>query len=293
MKKVLLILFLLPSLVYAQVEDVKKFEDYNFPFKFNCILGVTKYAKVGNEFTHHYYPAFANSVSLNRKVIMIGGILKRMDHYNTEQTYYLACYHDREFYINANEVELTDEYKPCLDTLATMPDSIQGNYWRWTKDFAKMYYYKRLGDIYNLKKHHASYGLSVLDWGFGDTSEYTEGTSVHFSFLNPTKKRIKYIYVNLYGTNRVGDRIYERGKSLKTLKFIGPIEPGNIGNVSEDYVWFTDLVEHVKITSIKVQYMDGTVKIIKDVGKIIWDSNNYEYFDEVGDPDLEKLKMIE
>lgn len=293
MKKVLLILLLLPSLVSAQVEDVKKFEDYNFPFNFSCILGTTKYAKVGNEFNYNYYPAFDNSVSLNRKVIIIGGIFKRIDNYNTEKTYYAACYHNREFYIEANDVEINDEFKSCLDTLASMSDSIQGNFWQWTKDFAKIYNYKRLGDIYNLKKAHASYGLSVLDWGFGDASEYTEGTSVHFRFLNPTKKRIKYIYVNLYGTNRVGDRIYEGGKSLKILKFIGPIEPGNIGSVSEDYVWFTDLVEHVKITSIKVQYMDGTIKPIKDVGKIIWDSQNYNYLEEDGDPDLEKLKMIE
>lgn len=293
MKKLLLILLLFPSLVYAQVEAVKKFDDYKFPFKFSCIIGVTTYAEVGNEFTNKYYPAFTNSVHLSRKVIMIGGIFKRKDSYNNERTYYAACFHDREFYIKADEVELSDNFKSCLDTLATMPDSIRENFWRWTKDFAKSFNDKRLEDIYNLKKEHASYGLSMLDWGFSDTSEYTEGTSVHFRFLNPTKKRIKYIYVNLYGANRVGDKIYERGKSLKTLKFIGPIEPEEIGSVNEDYVWFTDLVDQVKITSIKVQYMDGTVKIIKNVGKIIWDSDLQEYLDEYGDPDLDKLKMIE
>lgn len=173
-----------------------------------------------------------------------------------------------------------------------MPDTIQQKFWEWTKLLSKMYDLKMLGDIENMGKKHAPYGLSLMDWGLYDESEYTDGTSVYFKFLNPTKKRIKYIYVSLYGKNRVGDRIYEGGKSVKTLKFIGPVEPDAIGNVSQEYVWFTDLVSSAKITSIKVQYMDGTTRMITDIKKITWPEHEYSYWDEIND-DLDKLEPIE
>lgn len=292
MKKLLLILLMIPSFAYAQLEVLEHFKDYNFPFEFSSITGITQNAEVGNEFTNNYYPTFSNSVYLDGKFIFIGGIFKRKDFYNTEKIYYKACYHGRQFYINANDVELLSWDKSSLDTLSVMPDSIQQKFWEWTKLLAKKYDLKMIGDINNIGKKHAPYGLSLIDWGIYDESEYTDGTSIYFKFLNPTKKRIKYIYVNLYGKNRVGDRIYEGGKYVKTLKFIGPIESGAIGDVSQEYVWFTDLVDSAKIMSIKVQYMDGTTRTITDIKKITWPEHEYSYWNEINN-DFDKLEPIE
>jgi hypothetical protein len=42
----------------------------------------------------------------------------------------------------------------------------------------------------------------------------------------------------------------------------GPIKPDENGSYNFKYTWFTDLVQRVKITQIKVQYMDGSFKTI-------------------------------
>lgn len=41
MKKLLLILLMIPSFAYAQLEVLEHFKDYNFPFEFSSITGIT------------------------------------------------------------------------------------------------------------------------------------------------------------------------------------------------------------------------------------------------------------
>lgn len=49
-----------------------------------------------------------------------------------------------------------------------------------------------------------------------------------------------------------------------------------------NYVWYSDLVERVKILSVKVQYMDGTIKIINKPNEITLSRDLYQlvYEDE-------------
>ena len=118
-----------------------------------------------------------------------------------------------------------------------------------------------------------SKGLAILDWSIYDESEYTEGTSVRFTVYNPTNKIIKYISFTVIGFNPVGDKvvdIFKRTANI-TVKGIGPIEPGENAEYSFDYVWHTDIVENANIASIKVQYMDGSIKTIKNPKEIILD----------------------
>lgn len=102
-----------------------------------------------------------------------------------------------------------------------------------------------------------------------DVSEYTEGTGMTFSFFNPTKKEIKYIYATVIGYNPVNDPIIENGKTSHTLKCVGPIAANDYGTYEFEYIWFTDMVETTKLTNLKVQYMDGTEKIIAKPSEVI------------------------
>jgi len=112
-------------------------------------------------------------------------------------------------------------------------------------------------------------GIGVFDCNAVDASEYTDGTGMEMTFYNPTKKVIKYVHATVVGYNAVNDPVVEGGKTSHTLKCIGPIDPGDTGTYNFEYVWFTDIVQTSKLTSIKVQYMDGTEKIISKPSEVI------------------------
>lgn len=119
-------------------------------------------------------------------------------------------------------------------------------------------------------------GLAILDWSFYDQSDYTEGTGVRIKIYNPTAKVIKYITFTFVAFNPVGDKITDkvRGSNI-SMKGVGPIKPGESGSYNYEYVWFTDLVESVRIMNIRIQYMDGTIKSVNNPKDIILSSEHY------------------
>jgi hypothetical protein len=106
--------------------------------------------------------------------------------------------------------------------------------------------------------------IAICSYGIEDESEYTDGTKFEISVYNPTKKTIKYLWVTFIGINAVGDKVSDNltGKTNITLKGVGPMESGQNSRLQLNYAWHTDLVDDVKIVSVKVQYMDNTIKII-------------------------------
>ena len=116
----------------------------------------------------------------------------------------------------------------------------------------------------------ASKGLAIVDWGVLDESEYTEGTGVRVNVYNPTKKKIKYIWFTLQAKNPVGDKY----GGPKTLRAVGPIEPDAGGGYVFDYVWMSDMVETANFIQIKVQYMDGSIKVISKPSEIVLDEDS-------------------
>ena len=125
-------------------------------------------------------------------------------------------------------------------------------------------------------------GICILDYSIYDESENTDGTSFRVQVLNPTKKTIKYIWFSIIGYNPVGDKVFERSKqsSSITLKAVGPIEPDKNGTYNFEYAWFTDLVETVKIAQVKVQYMDGSIKIISETNTVKMPKGMYSILTE-------------
>lgn len=119
----------------------------------------------------------------------------------------------------------------------------------------------------------AKYGLGIVDFNAtGD--EFATGAS--FKIFNPSKKTIKYVWFTIAGKNPVGDLVKAGSSYYKTLKAIGPVKPYNFGQWSFDYVWLTNIVETIKITTIKVQYMDLTTKIINYSDKIYIGEDAYD-----------------
>ncbi|WP_430827246.1 energy transducer TonB [Chryseobacterium indologenes] len=104
------------------------------------------------------------------------------------------------------------------------------------------------------------YGLGIIK--YAATDDYSS-TGASFTIYNSSKKTIKYIWFTVAGVNAVGDLVKTGGVYNKTLKGIGPTESKEFGQWSFDYVWLTDIVEYIKLSTIKIQYMDGTFKTVK------------------------------
>lgn len=123
------------------------------------------------------------------------------------------------------------------------------------------------------------YGVALLKASIFDVSEYTEGTGFKATVYNSTKKTIKYITFTVVGLNAVGDPVrggFARSTPAPTLRGIGPIEPGESGTYSKDYMWTTDVVQSFRISSIKLEYMDGSSKVVSDVKNIRLSAQDYE-----------------
>lgn len=135
----------------------------------------------------------------------------------------------------------------------------------WAEDDKKL---KRLLEIIEeedairakIESYSKQIGMPMFYWSIFDESEYTDGTSFEFIVYNNTKKAIKYIWVDIQGLDPVNELVLDLGKYTKQVKAVGPIEPGEVGTYNFDYVWFTDIVHYFKVKTVKVQYMDNTIK---------------------------------
>lgn len=154
-------------------------------------------------------------------------------------------------------------------------------------DFVKDY-----GNREERKQLHAEMGdalqpfLATEKYGIGFVNFHaTEGyssTGAYFKIYNSGKKTIKYIWITVAGENAVNDLVKTTsGGYYKTLKGIGPVEPDAMASWEFDYVWFTDIVEYLRISTIKIQYMDGTFRTVKYNEDMYIGNDAYNRFMEI------------
>jgi len=259
MKKLKYIIILLsPLFCYAQkISDTTK------------IHAITNEYCYAGEMSGFDYCIFENQISITKKSkLIITGAFKCVDLNSILVSF---CTNDTEYFVNSAYLIFKND--STLSQLLTFNENQKNNFRRNAIQFYKTLRIKeKKKQIIDAKKFITQSklsGLILMDYNANDESEYTDGTSMKFSFLNPTNKTIKYIWVNVIGLNAVNDPVIESGKSLKTLKLIGPIEAKDYAEYEVKYVWFSDLIESCKIKSIKVQYMDGSFKTITIVNSII------------------------
>lgn len=117
------------------------------------------------------------------------------------------------------------------------------------------------------------YGLGIIKYNAtGD--EFSTGAT--FKIFNPSKKTIKYIWFTVAGENPVGDLVKTGTGYYKTLKGIGPIEPKSTGEWRFDYVFLTNIIETLRLSTIKIQYMDLSIRTIKYNYKMYIGESAYE-----------------
>lgn len=268
------VLFLfLTNIIYAQNKTDKILTDTSFATGFiedGSFIGDTvspSCLRVGSEFIS------------KRVFIIISDVITCSRGSYSFEKFYEIYYKNKKYYIEKNNIITDQNY---YDQISSMPDSTRTKFRNKARILADFWYHDKLNKAIEKLTNTKSKGLAVIRWSFYDESEYTEGTSAKITVFNPTNKVIKYLWFTFIGYNPVGDIVGGRDgkKSGSTVKGVGPIEPSKTGTYEFDYVWFSDLVETVKLSNIKVQYMDGSVKNIKKVNEITMDEETVDYIME-------------
>jgi hypothetical protein len=128
----------------------------------------------------------------------------------------------------------------------------------------------------------SSQGIAIIDYQAFDVSDVTEGTGFEIRLFNPTKKTIKYVSISFYGINPVGDKVQVEFKNtyINKVKCVGPIKPFEGAEYNFEYQWFNDLVQSVKLVSLNIQYMDGSIRNYTDFKNIILKEEEIELLKE-------------
>jgi hypothetical protein len=112
--------------------------------------------------------------------------------------------------------------------------------------------------------------LVLWNWSWSYPNEYSKFTDVAIEVLNPYRSKIKYISFTIKAYNPVGDVVKDgiTGATAKTVKGIGPIEYGDHGSYNFESVFYSNVIDKMQITQIKIQFFDGSTKIINNPAKI-------------------------
>lgn len=136
-----------------------------------------------------------------------------------------------------------------------------------------------LGRLHNLIKaldEEAAYRKKnqIFITGIGydyDSNEYSHRFGMYFDVYNCFSKTIKYIEFTMTNYNAVGDvQRDDIGRSSRTVKGIGPIDPEDGGRYSWDDIFWDDrdVIERTRLTGIKFIFKDGTSKVFSGYNNI-------------------------
>lgn len=112
--------------------------------------------------------------------------------------------------------------------------------------------------------------LFIMDvnYAFG---EHNPQSGISITVYNCYNKQIKYIDITLIPYNKVGDVQADYfGKKEKIVQCIGPLAAGETATYEfSDVYWDKyDIIELIKMTMIKLTFMDGTTKLYSGVSNI-------------------------
>jgi hypothetical protein len=203
------------------------------------------------------------------EIVVITGIKECISERDSENSkFYEIKYNDKYLYLEIDYLFCEKDFYSIISNLSEKEKNEFRVFSSKLADAQRLQKIQKAIDFFN---NSAKQGIIVKSWKIYDESEYSEGTSVELNYINPTKKTIKYIWTTFVGYNAVDDPIIDNLKRVKniTVKSIGPIAPDESGSYVFEYMWHTDTVSTAKITNIKVQYMDGTFKIITDPSKVM------------------------
>lgn len=205
-----------------------------------------------------------------------------------EKDYYEVMYCGKGYLVEEDKINILSEDKNFLKSL---DENLKIAMVENAREASIIYRLRDFDKALKLRGLFVKRGLVIAERRIYDTSEYTDGTGFSISVVNLSDKIIKYISFIVIGYNPVKDVVRGRqGKSpYITVRGVGPIKPGEGGEYDWEYLWFTDLVETHKISLIKLQYMDGSVKIYNNPESLILSEYDKYLMGILVDPDTKEV----
>lgn len=193
----------------------------------------------------------------------------------SSKTFYEVLYDGKRYLVEQGAVLLTSQAERTLDSLE--PGAVEANLSHWAS-VSQLAARTERGLATAALAATSRKGLAIFAASIFDVSEHTEGTGFDVTVYNSGKKTIKYVVFSVTGFNAVKDPVRDRVRNTTTLTLrgIGPIEPGETASYSKDYMWMTDVVQYFRIDRIKLEYVDGTSKVISDAKSIQISAEHYE-----------------
>jgi hypothetical protein len=186
-----------------------------------------------------------------------------------------VLYAGKARFVPADSVFLSSESSKQFEALEPAQIQASTEDWQLISLLARKAELEKAVKALNATSRH---GVALLEASIFDVSEHTDGTGFKATVYNSTKKTIKYVTFTVVGLNAVGDPVRGgfRGSTAAMLRGIGPIEPEEIGTYSKDYMWMTDIVESFRVSNIKVEYTDGSSKVVSEMKNIRIRAEDYE-----------------
>ncbi len=264
MKAIIFLLFLSPFIGLAQSEQSEELSDTSL-----AVGILSEDAFAGKAIGSYCFSSPDKYLKRGTTVIISGAEVCQQLSTGTRKEFFEILFNHKFYLIEKENLVTRPTYFTQLEKMSVESKLA---FRKKAEDVSRILQINNANMIVKYFESCKSYGLSILDWGPFDESEYTDGTGVKIKIYNPTNKTIKYVWFVLVGINPVGDQV---GTAV-TRKGVGPIEPGSSGTYEYSYVWFTDLVETARISSIKIQYMDGSFKTILKPRDVIMNNELYE-----------------
>ena len=104
-----------------------------------------------------------------------------------------------------------------------------------------------------------------------DSNEYSSRFGMRFDVYNCFSKTIKYVEFTMTNYNAVGDvQRDDIGRSSRTVRGIGPIEPEDGGRYSWDDIFWDDrdVIDKTRLTNVKFIFTDGTTRVFSGYANI-------------------------
>ncbi|MBO9592775.1 MAG: hypothetical protein J7599_07680 [Niabella sp.] len=224
------------------------------------------------------FGAFAEKVGTKSNIFLRAGASVLIGYLSPKTDKEYAVYYlGDKYYVRTSDIKtlypnlpielskLSEKERAILDSnaLRMIPASIE-----YENRQADIMYKKRQDNKAKFLNELRKKGLGVLTYSVYKESEYTKGKGFKIDVINTSNKIIKYLTFNFTGINPVWDPV-----DTKIRKGIGPILPNETGSYKFEYVWFTDIVDQVRLNSIIIQYMDNTKKILSrsDISVVPYD----------------------
>ena len=102
--------------------------------------------------------------------------------------------------------------------------------------------------------------VTISGWRY--TIDYFGGVEWNFRLTNNTNKIIKYVSMEWYCYNGVGDpvRCEISGKYSHSVRYTGPLEPGQTSDIQRNTtLFYNHSYKSAKLTKLCVEFMDGTI----------------------------------